>query len=427
MGSVARPRIVNRSNDLEAEDLPEQVTIGLRELVGAAKKGLLALSVGVGLAVVQELFEAEVTRLAGPKGKHDPDRRAYRHGQEDRQLTLGGRRVQVSKPRVRSVQDQEIELRTYRAFAQRDLLTEAALGRMLAGLSTRQYPVGLEPMGKVEALATSKSAISRRFIQGTEQKLAELFGRDLSQLDLVAIFIDGVEIAEHCVVVSLGVDMDGRKHPLGLWEGTTENKTVCNALLGNLIERGLNVEQPRLFVIDGGKAIRAAVISTFGTYAVIHRCREHKRRNVLEHLPQAERMFVSRKLNKAWSEPDARRAEAQLRALAKQLETKHPGAAASLREGLEETLTVTRLGLSGSLLDTFKSTNPIESMISIARDVTGNVKRWKNGKMVVRWMAAGLLDAEKRFRRVKGYREMVLLRRALRKEYEGLASTRKSA
>ena len=205
------------------------------------------------------------------------------------------------------------------------------------------------------------------------------------------------------------------------------HKTVCNALLGNLIERGLHVEQPRLFVLDGGKAIRAAVMSTFGTYAIVHRCREHKRRNVLDHLPQTERMFVSRKLNKAWSEPDAKRAEAQLRALGKHLETQHPGAAASLLEGLDETLTVTRLGLSGSLLDTFKSTNPIESMISIARDVTGNVKRWRNGKMVVRWMAAGLLDAKKRFRRVKGYRDMNLLRVALRRHHQGLESTRRSA
>ena len=410
MTTILRPRLVSRSAELEPEDLPEQVTIALREVAGAAKEGLLAFSVGIGLAVLDELLEAEVVRLAGPKGKHDADRRAYRHGHEPRQVTLGGRRVQVNKPRVRSVNEEEMELRTFHAFAKRDLLNEAALGRMLAGLSTRRYSAGLEPVGQVEARATSKSAISQRFIQGTEQKLAELFGRDLSQLDLVAIFIDGVEIAEHCVVVALGVDADGRKHPLGLWEGTTENKTVCNALFGNLIERGLPVEQPRLFVIDGGKAIRAAVIGTFATYAVIHRCREHKRRNVLEHLPQAERMFVSRKLNKAWSEPDARRAEAQLRALAKQLETKHPGAAGSLLEGLEETLTVTRLGLSGSLLETFKSTNPIESMISIARDVTGNVKRWKNGKMVVRWMAAGLLDAEKRFRKVKGYREMPMLR-----------------
>ena len=427
MTTIPRPRLVSRATELPVEDLPEQVTIALRELAGAAKEGLLAFSVGIGLAVLDELFEAEVTRLAGPKGKHDPERQAYRHGHEARQVTLGGRRVPVSTPRVRSVAEEEIELRTFRTFAKRDLLNEAALGKMLAGLSTRRYAAGLEPVGRVETRATSKSAISYRFIQGTEQKLAELFGRDLSQRDLVAVFIDGVEIAEHCVVVALGVDADGRKHPLGLWEGTTENKTVCNALLGNLIERGLHVEQPRLFVIDGGKAIRAAVLSTFGTYAVIHRCRAHKRRNVLEHLPQAERMFVSRKLNKAWSEPDARRAEAQLRTLAKQLETKHPGAAASLLEGLEETLTVTRLGLSGSLLDTFKSTNPIESMISIARDVTGNVKRWRNGKMVVRWMAAGLLDAEKRFRSVKGYRDMPMLRVALRRHHQGVESTRKSA
>ena len=427
MVTIPRPRIISRSTDLEPEDLPEQVTIAVRELAGAVKKGLLALSVGVGLAVVHELFEAEVTRLAGPKGKHDPARRAYRHGQETRQVTLGGRRVQVDKPRVRSVDDKEVELRTFRAFAGRDLLNEAALGRMLAGRSTRQYPVGLQPVGDVEPLATSKSAISRRFVQGTEQKLAELFGRDLSQLTLLAIFIDGVEIAEHCVLVALGVDADGREHPLGLWEGTTENKTVCNALLGKLLERGLDPEQPRLFVIDGGKAIRAAVMSTFGSSGIVQRGREHKRRNVLEHLPQAERTFVSRKLNKAWSDPDAKRAESQLRTLAKQLETKHPGAAASLLEGLEETLTVTRLGLSGSLLDTFKSTNPIESMSSIARKVTGNVKRRRNGKMAVRWTAAGLLDAEKRFRRVKGYREMVMLRRALQKHHQGLASTRKSA
>ena len=427
MVTIPRPRIVRRSADLEAEDLPEQVTIAVRDLAGAVKKGLLALSVGVGLAVVHELFEAEVTRLAGPKGKHDPERQAYRHGQEPRQVTLGGRRVQVDKPRVRSVDNEEVELRTFHTFAGRELLSAAALERMLAGLSTRRYPAGLEPMGDVEPLATSKSAISRRFVQGTEQNLAELFGRDLSQLDLLAIFIDGVLIAEHCVVVALGVDAEGRKHPLGLWEGSTENKTVCNALLGNLIERGLDPEQPRLFVIDGGKAIRAAITATFGKHGIIQRCRAHKRRNVLDHLPQSERAFIGRKLDQAWKEPNAERAEAQLRALAKHLEVKHPGAAASLLEGLEETLTVTRLALSPTLLRTFKSTNPVESMISIGRTVAGNVKRWRDGKMVLRWTAAGLLEAEKQFRRVNGYREMAILRRALDQHYQGLASTRKIA
>src|SRR6266540_5329699 len=427
MTTIPRPRLVSRSADLEAEDLPEQITIALREVAGAAKEGLLAFSVGIGLAVLDELFETEVVRLAGAKGKHDVDRRAYRHGHEPRQVTLGGRRVQVNKPRVRSVGDEEIELRTFRTFATRDLLTEAALGRMLAGLSTRRYSAGLEPVGKVEARATSKSAISHRFIQGIEQKLAELFGRDLSQLDLVAIFIDGMLIADHCVVVALGVDADGRKQPLGLWEGTTENKTVCNALLGNLIERGLDPEQVRLFVLDGGKAIRAAVQSTFGQHAVIQRCRAHKRRNILDHLPQSERTFIGRKLDQAWKEPNADRAQAQLRTLAKHLEVKHPGAAAILLEGLEESLTVTRLGLSPSLLRTFKSTNPVESMISVGRTVAGNVKRWRNGKMALRWTAAGLLEAEKQFRRVNGYREMPILRQALQKHYRGLAPTRRIA
>jgi putative transposase len=417
--TIPRPHIVTGSTNLEAEDLPEQVTIALRELAGAAKEGLLAFSVGIGLAVLDELFEAEVDRLAGPKGKHDPDRSAYRHGHEPRQVTLGGRRVPVNKPRVRSLDEEELELRTFRTFAKRDLLTEAALGRMLSGLSTRRYSAGLEPVGKVEARATSRSAISRRFVQGTEQKLAELFGRDLSQLDLVAVFIDGVEIAEHCIVVALGVDAAGRKHPLGLWQGTTENKTVCNALLGKLIERGLDPEQPRLFVIDGGKAIRAAVTSTFGAYAVIQRCRAHKRRNVLEHLPQAERTFIGRKLDQAWRETDPARAEAQLRALAKHLQIKQPGAAASLLEGLEDTLTVTRLGLSPRLQRTFKSTNPIESMISISRTVADNVKRWRSGSMALRWTAAGLLEAEKQFRRVNGYRELDVLRRAIERQTPG--------
>lgn len=428
MGTIPRPRLVSRSADaLEADDLPEHVTIAVRELAGSVRAGLLALSVGVGLAVVHELFEAEVTRLAGPRGKHDPDRRAYRHGQESRRVTLGGRRVQVDKPRVRSLDDTELELRTFRAFASRDLLNAAALQRMLAGLSTRRYPAGLEPMGDVEPRATSKSAVSRRFVQGTEHKLAELFGRDLSQLDLVAIFIDGVLIAEHCVVVALGVDAEGRKQPLGLWEGSTENKTVCTALLSNLIERGLDPEQVRLFVLDGGKAIHAAVVSTFGEHAVIQRCRAHKRRNVLDHLPQSERTFIGRKLDQAWKEPNADRAEAQLRTLVTHLELKHPGAAASLREGLEDTLTVTRLGLGPSLLRTFKSTNPIESMISVGRTVAGNVKRWRNGQMVLRWTAAGLFEAERQFRRVNGYREMPMLRRALQQHYRGIASATKVA
>ena len=248
---------------------------------------------------------------------------------------------------------------------------------------------------------------------GTARKLRELMGRDLSGLDLLALFIDGIETAEHTIVAALGVDAEGRKHPLGLWEGSTENKTVCQALLNNLVERGLDTERPLLAVIDGGKAIRSALRSTFGERVLIARCRKHKRKNVLDHLPEEQRTFIGRKLDRAWRETDPERAEQELREIARQLQVDHPGAASSLREGLEETLTVTRLGLSPSLLRTFKSTNPIESMISVARTVTGNVKRWRDGEMILRWTAAGVLEAEKQFRRVNGYRDLQLLRIAL--------------
>lgn len=422
MATLSQPRILSKP-ELQAADLPEQVTVALAELVGAAKEGLLALSVGVGLAVVQELFREEVNRLVGPRGRHNPARTANRHGQERRQLTLGGRRVEVSKPRARSSQGEELNLKTYQAFASRDLLTEAALERMLAGLSSRRYAAGLEPVGELASHGTSRSAVSRRFGAATQQKLAELFSRDLSGLDLLAVFIDGVVVAEHCVLVALAVDASGHKQPLGLWEGTTENKTVCTALLQNLIERGLGAEEARLFVIDGGKGIRAAIQACFGACALVQRCRVHKKRNVLDHLPQGERLFIGRKLDKAWAETDAGKAETALRALAKQLEAQHPGAAASVLEGLAETLTVTRLGLPPSLVRTFKSTNPIESMNSVGRRVSGNVKRWRDGQMVLRWMAMGMLEAEKQFRRINGYRDLHILRRALRGGEEVIAST----
>ena len=412
MRTIPRPSVIHVAQEQAPIPLPERVTIGLGAFNETVREGLLAFCVGVGLSVVGEIFEEEITQLVGPRGKHDSQRKGYRHGREDRQLTLGGRRIEVQKPRARTKAGGEVELESFRFFASRDLLTQAALNRMLARLSTRCYGAGLEPVG-VEPKATTRSSISRRFVAGTTRKLRELMGRDLGGLDLLAIFIDGIETAEHTIVAALGVDVDGRKHPLGLWEGSTENKTVCQALLNNLVERGLDPERPILAVIDGGKAIRSALKATFGERVLIARCRQHKRKNVLDHLPENQRTFIGRKLDKAWGEADAEKAEQELRALARQLQADHPGAAASLREGLEETLRVTRLGLSPSLLRTFKSSNPIESMISVARTVTGNVKRWRDGAMILRWTAAGVLEAEKRFRRVNGYRDLQLLRAAL--------------
>lgn len=413
---VSRPRIVSK-DDLEI-DLPDEVTVALREIAATAKQGLLALSVGIGLQVVAEIFEEQATGIAGPKGRHDPSRSANRHGHERRHITLGGRKVPVERPRVRSVSGTEVALPAYELFASTDLLAEAAIGRMLAGLSTRRYRDGLEPVGDVGVLGTSRSAVSRRFVKGTQAKLSEVFSRDLSDLDLLACFIDGLHVGDHLIVVALGVDSAGRKHPLGLWEGSTENKATCSGLLANLAKRGLPTDAAMLYVIDGGKAIHAAITHHYGELALIQRCTKHKERNVIDHLPKTERLYIARKLRKAWANPDAASAERQLRAIAQGLKIAHPGAAASVLEGLQETLTVTRLGLSGSLHSSLKTTNPIESMISIIRSTTRNVKRYRSGEMALRWTAAGLLEAERQFRRLNGYKDLHVLKAALQAHEE---------
>jgi len=409
---VTRARFVTK-DALNTAGLPEQVQVSLAEIAATAREGVLALSVACGLEVVREIMSADVTRICGIKGKHDSDRAVYRHGAEPRLIPLGGALVGVDKPRMRSVVGTEVALPSFEVFAGRDLLDEIALGRMLAGLSTRRYRAGAEPMGNLDLRGATRSAVSRRFTRATEAKLAELFSRDVSTLDLLAVFIDGMHVGEHLIVVALGVDSQGVKHPLGLWEGATENKTVCSSLISNLTDRGLPEDRALLFVIDGGKGIRSAIDAVWGKLAVVQRCRQHKERNVTDHLPKGERTFFARKLRAAWAKPDVGAAEGELRSLAKHLELAHPGAAASLREGLEETLTVTRLGLPQSLARTFKSTNPIESMISIARDATRNVKRWRSGTMAMRWIAAGMLEAEKQFRKVNGHRDMHVLKRAL--------------
>jgi len=426
MRKVTRPRVVAKQT-LADLDLPERVTLSLAELASAAKEHFLALSVAMGFATLKELFAEELTRLVGPKGQHDPERHAVRHGSERRFVTLGGRLVEVERPRARSRSGTELPLATYAAINDRDLLTEAALARMLAGLSTRHYPQGLEPIGDVRSRGISRSAVSRRFVQGTAAKLAQLRSRDLAALRLLALFIDGIAIGGHTIVVALGVDAKGEKHTLGLWDGTTENAATCQALLSNLIERGLPTDRALLFVIDGGKAIRKAIRDTFGALAPVQRCRLHKRRNVLEHLPEGLRPLIGRKLDAAWAKDDPDAAAAALRHLATSLEEAHPGAAASIREGLEETLTISRLALSPALVKTFKSTNPIESLNEGIRQIEHNVKNWRSGKMALRWTATAVLVREKRFRRINGYRDLWLLERALDRHTKEVTSSKSAA
>jgi putative transposase len=395
------------------EELPESVLDALGELTGAAKEGLLALSVGVGLGVLHELMEAEVDEVVGPRGRHNPDRAAVRHGHERGEVTLGGRRVPVSRPRARTADGaEEVELGTYAHFAARDGLSDVMLERMLAGASTRRYARTGEPVGEeIDAISrsTSKSAVSREFVSRTRENLIELMSRPLGDLRLAVLMLDGIELKGRCCIVALGIDSDGVKHPLGLWDGSTENATVATTLLTNLVERGLDVEQGVLVVIDGAKALRKAVRDVLGIDTPVQRCVRHKERNVLGHLPERDQPLVRRRLRAAWALDDHERALDQLRTLADELARSHPGAAASLREGMEETLTVTRLGVRGRLKRTLASTNPCESMIETVRRVSRNVKHWSSGDMCLRWTAAGMLEAQRQFRRIIGYPDLAKL------------------
>jgi putative transposase len=400
--------------------LPDEVRLALGEIAESAREGLMALAVGAGLAVLHECMEHEVDQVVGPRGRHDLDRAAKRHGHTSGEVTLGGRRVPVSRPRVRSADDrEEVGLASYGEFSSRDLLEQVALERMLAGVSTRRYPRAAEPVGdgvETESRSTSRSAVSRAFVSGTRQALDELLSRDLSGLELAIVMIDGLELAGMTHVVALGITPDGTKVPLSLREGSTENATVATALLSDLTDRGLRLHDEQLFVLDGAKALRKAVRDVAGAKACVHRCHRHKERNVLDHLPERERARVRSKLRRAWADPDHRAALAALKALARTLDKTHPDAAGSLREGLEETLTLTRLGVTGALRRTLSSTNPIESMLSTVRHTQRNVKRWRDGDMRRRWTAAGLAEAQRGFRRVKGHRDLPALTAAIRRE-----------
>jgi putative transposase len=401
---------------MKVPGLPEELSAVLGDIAGAAREGLLALSVAAGMAVMQAMFEQEITKAVGPRGHHDAERTAVRHGTERGSVALGGRRVEVTRPRARTVDGAEVALTTYQQFAAEDQLTAVVMEKMLAGVATRRQARTLEPVGQAVSTAaksTSRSAVSRRFVRETETALDELLAAPLGALNIKVLMIDGVHMADHCMVVALGIGADGTKTPLGLWEGATENKAVVTALLSDLVERGLDAETGLLAVVDGGKALSAGLRAVFGNKVLIQRCQIHKRRNVLDHLPEAERAWVGRKLDAILADANPDRAEQAARDLAKALQRKHPGAAASLREGLPELFTVARLGISGTLARTLISSNPIESMFSIARRVNRNVTRWRDGQMVMRWTAAGMRQAAAQFRRVRGYKQMPTLITAL--------------
>src|SRR3954465_2332080 len=414
---------------VEAIESPLAASIqeALGGLVGAAREGLLALSVGVGLGGGHELMALGGDEVGRPKGKHNPDRTAKRHGHEDGSMTLGGRRVAVRRPRGRTADDEhELPMQSYGyfadrhalplgrsgSFADRDPLTRAVMERMLAGVSTRRFAAVGEPVGddvERSSSTTSRTSVSEMFIERTRTALGELMSRRLDDVRLAVMMLDGLEIADRTHVVALGITTDGVKIPLGLWEGSTENATLARTLLADLVDRGLDPDQAILFVIDGAKALRRAIQDVFGEHALVHRCHRHKQRNVCDLLPERDRDMARGRMRAAWSLTDADLAEHRLQLLASELDQTWPHAPGALREGMADTLTLMRLGIDGQLAKTLCSTNPCESMIEIVRNTQRNVKRWQDGDMRKRWTAAGMLVAEQQFRRIIGYRDLARL------------------
>jgi transposase-like protein len=390
----------------------------MADVATTIRDGLLAFAGATGLVVMHQMMEAELTAQIGPKHARLPARAGNRHGSTSGSIVLGGRRVAATRPRGRTSDGTEIALDTWAAFSSDELLSQLVMERMLAGVATRRHADVAEPLGaalEARATATGRSAVSRRFRRATERALGELMARDLSALEVAVLMIDGVQVAGTCCVAALAITADGHKLPVGLWLGDTENRTVVSSLLADLQARGLSTAGGLLLVIDGARALATGVDKVFGAQALIQRCTLHKRRNLSDHLPKEVAARIDRRLAAAFNHPDPSAGLARARAMAAELARDHPDAAASLREGLDQMFTVRRLGVDGMLAATLTSTNPIESMFSVARRVMGRVTRWRDGSMKKRWVAAGMLEAERSFRRVKGCRQMPVLVAALRR------------
>jgi len=369
---------------------------------------------GIGLEVMHAVMEMEREEVVGVKGKHNPDRRYIRGGSNPGSVVVDGAKVTCKIPRARDVMSGvEYELKSHTMFQQAGELVKRAYRDLIRGISTRRYAEGVESF--VQGYGISAASMSRHMVTATSRKVEELFTRSLAEVDLAVLMLDGIELGDHTVVVALGIDSTGHKHVLGIRQGGTENTEVVKSLLQDMIERGISTVRPPLVVLDGGKALRKAVLDAFGARTPIQRCTVHKKRNVLSHVAQKHHGWVSVRLKQAYNQSSYATAHKMLTDLATQLEPLNPDAARSLREGLEETLTVQRLEIPELLRISLRSTNAIESVNSAIRDRSGNVKNWSSGKQAERWTAASVLENERGFRRIKGYRQLPMLIEQLEK------------
>jgi putative transposase len=383
-------------------------------LAAVIQQNLYEFVIQEGMKALDMVLEQDRNVLCGPKHSQGGEHEALRWGSTDGRLVMGGRRVVVRRPRARKG-GREVLLPSWAQFADEDPLDRRTMQQMVVGVSTRNYKRSLEELpDELGAHGDSKSAASRRFVAATEEQLEQWLSSDLSSLKLIAIMIDGIEIGEQTIVVALGIDENSEKHVLGLWQGATENAAVCEGLLNNLVERGIDAQLAYLFVIDGGKALRKALREIFGRRAIVQRCQEHKLRNVLSHLPKSLQPSVSKTMHDAYRGSSKTTARKRLQNLVAQLEQDHPDAAESLREGLDETITLKDWNLPAWLERTLSTTNPIENLNGAIRRVTRNVKRWRDGSMIRRWVATAVLEAKRGFRRVRGCKGMPALVHAIR-------------
>lgn len=412
MGQESRSKATRRQLRL----VEEQLRLPLVDTLVDIRADMLEVVVTAGMKVVEAMLEEDRVRICGPKHARAPGRAVVRGGTVDGELVLGGRRVAVRRPRARRVGGGEVRLPSYERLRAEDPLDERAVEQMLVGVATRKYGRSLEPLpATVAARGTSKSAVSRRFVARTRAELDAWTRRPLGALDLVALMVDGIGFGEHTIVVALGIDSTGKKHALAIREGSTENATLCRSLLADLVARGVPADRSILVVIDGGTGVRSAVKQVFGDYALVQRCQVHKKRNVIDHLPEHAKPHVRQAMQDAYALDDGDKAKTQLERLAKSLDEQYPSAASSLREGLDETLTVLRLGIGPTLRKSLATTNPIESTFSTVRRVSRRVTRWQSGTMTLRWALAGTMEAEKTWRRLMGKAEMPKLVSALRR------------
>lgn len=397
------------------ENRPVQVCLPIAEALLALEQGLGELIRRVGRLFVESMLEAEVEQVAGPRSRNNPARQAYRWGFERGYCLVDGQRVPIRRPRIRQPDGSELPLSTYEKFQHASLVEETVWSNIMRGLTMRNYKEVIQQFS--DAYGLEKSTVSEHFIEASRKKLEQLMARSLAHLQIVAMVVDGTIFKGQHLVAAIGIDAFGKKMVLGLVQGATENSKVVATLLDQIAERGLDFAQPRLYLLDGSKALRAAVARYAGDTAFFQRCQVHKIRNVSAHLPDSHQGWIKYKMRAAYQCADAADARQLLYRLHDELMQLNPSAADSLQEGLEETLTINELDVHARLRRSLGSTNGIESSFSVVETICKRVKRWQGSDHRLRWVASSLLYAESRWNRLHGYRHSPLLIRNLNQAY----------